>query len=321
MEQLSTFARLRRYWPQYKWANVWEMIKNNSLPPKEYSGDFRGKLVVISGATSGIGYHTARRYARSGADLITINRNAEKSAALCDEIRRAFGVQCDASVAELSVGSDLHRAAGVLKDLSRPIDVLIHNAGVFLKKRTETIDGLETTFVVHYLSSFIINYMLLDKLRQESRARIIFVSSEGYRFAVWGLNFNNLQFERGGYSALKAYGSAKVAQILSMHRFADLFKGTGVTINAMHPGMVATNSGNENHAFYRWYKKHIIDRNSLPPTVAAEALYYLGAAPELAGVTDTFFNLTTEESLAPQVMDLEMAEFLWPVSMKLGKLS
>lgn len=320
MEKLTTFARLRRYWPQYKWSNIWEMIKNNTLPPKECSEDFRGKLVVITGATSGIGYHTARRYAAAGADIFAINRNAEKSRVLCDEIRRDFGVQCDTIVADLSVLADIYRAAQELRSLSRPIDVLIHNAGVFLKKRTETPEGLETTFVVHYLSTFIINYMLMDKLKQEGRARIIFVSSEGYRFAVWGLDLNNLQFERGGYAGLKAYGSAKTAQLLSMHQFAQLFKGSGVTINAMHPGMVATNTGNENHAFYRWYKKHVIDRYSQSPKVSAEALYYLGVSPDLSGVTDCFFNLTTQESLAPQARDMEMAELLWPVSLELGKL-
>jgi len=293
------------------------MIKNNSIPPKECSESYRGKLVVITGATSGIGYHTARRYAAAGAHILAINRNAEKSQTLCEEIQREFNVQCNAIVADLSVLADIHRAAQELRSLSQPIDVLIHNAGLYLKKRTLTVDGLETSFVVHYLSTFIINYTLADKLRQEGRARIIFVSSEGYRFAAWGLNLANLQFERGGYSGLKAYGSAKVAQILSMHRFAQLFEGSGVTINAMHPGMVATNTGNENHALYRWYKKNVIDRYSQSPKVSAEALYYLGVSPELAGVTDTFFNLTTREELAPQARDLEMADMLWPISLKL----
>lgn len=321
MEKLTGFARVRRYWPQYKWSNVWEMIKNNSLPPKDCSQDFRGRLVVITGATSGIGYYTARRYAAAGADILAINRNADKSQVLCEEIRRDLGVQCDAIVADLSVLADIHRAAQELRSLSRPIDVLIHNAGVFLKKRTLTVDGLETSFVVHYLSTFIINYMLMDKLRQEGRARVLYVSSEGYRFALWGLDLDNLQFERGGYSGLKAYGAAKTAQMLSMHRFAKLFEGSGVTINAMHPGMVATNTGNENHAFYRWYKKNVIDRYSQSPKVSAEALYYLGVSPELAGVTDRFFNLTAPEELAPQARDMEMADLLWPISMELGKLS
>lgn len=321
MEKQTLFARMKRYWPQYKWSNVWEMMQHNKLPPQDCREDFRGKLVVISGATSGIGYHTARRYAKAGADILSINRNAEKSQALCKELSSEFGVRCDAIVADLSVLADIHRVAQKLKAWPRPIDVLIHNAGVYLNKRTVTVDGLETTFAVHYLSSFIINYILLDRLKKEGRARILFVSSEGYRFAVWGLDLDNLQFERGGYSGLKAYGSAKTAQILSMHRFAELLQGSGVTINAMHPGMVATNTGNENHAFYRWYKKNFIDRYSQSPAVSAEALYYLGVSPELAGVTDRFFNLTTQETLAPPALDLEMAELLWPISMQLGRLS
>lgn len=313
--------RLRKYWPQYKWSNIAAMLKNNRIPPKSCDLDFKGKLVVISGATSGIGYKTARRYAAGGADLIVINRNREKSNALGKEIQHDFKVRCDEILADLSELDDIHRVADQLAALERPIDVLIHNAGVYLKKRSMTRDGLETTFAVHFLSSFIINWKLMDKLKRENRARILYVSSEGYRFAVWGIDLDDLQFEQGGYSGLKAYGSAKTAQLLTMHRFARRFKGTGICINAMHPGMVATNTGRENHAFYRWYKKNILDRNSQPPEFSAQALFYLGVSPDLQGVTDSFFNLTTKEELAPPALDVEVADELWQKSLVLGRLA
>lgn len=314
-------SRVQKYWKQYQWSNVFAMLKNNRIPPKQCNLSFQDKLVVITGATSGIGYVTARRYAASGADLLVINRNQEKSKALCDEIQRDFKVRCDAIIADLSRLNDIHRVADQLSARERPIDVLIHNAGVYLKKRSVTQDGLETTFAVHYLSSFIINWKLLDKLKRENRARILYVGSEGYRFAVWGLNLDDLQFENGGYSGLKAYGSAKTAQLLSMHRFAQLLTGTKVLINAMHPGMVATNTGKENHAFYRWYKKNILDRNSQPAEVSADALFYLGVSPEIDGVTDSFFNLTTPEELTPPALDLEITEALWQKSLELGRLA
>lgn len=314
-------SRVQKYWNHYKWSNVFAMLKNNRIPPKQCNLSFHGKLVVITGATSGIGYVTARRYAASGADLLVINRNQEKSKALCDEIQRDFKVRCDAIIADLSQLNDIHRVADQLSALERPIDVLIHNAGVYLKKRIVTQDGLETTFAVHYLSSFIINWKLLDKLKRENRARILYVGSEGYRFAVWGLNLDDLQFEKGGYSGLKAYGSAKTAQLLSMHHFARHFSDTKVCINAMHPGMVATNTGKENHAFYRWYKRNILDRNSQPAKVSADALFYLGVSPEIDGVTDSFFNLTTPEELTPPALDLEITEALWQKSLELGRLA
>ncbi|MGB9521581.1 MAG: SDR family NAD(P)-dependent oxidoreductase [Anaerolineales bacterium] len=321
MADIRRKTRIQKYWSQYSWSNIWAMLKNNGAAPKICDQRCEGKLVVITGATSGIGYRTARRYAAGGADLLVINRNPEKSAALCEEIQRDFSVRCDSLVADLSQLDEIHKAANRLAVLERPIDVLIHNAGVYLKKRSVTQDGLETTFVVHYLSSFIMNWILLDKLKRENRARIIYVGSEGYRFAVWGLNLEDLQFEQGGYSGLKAYGSAKTAQLLSMHHFASLFTGTSVSINAMHPGMVATNTGRENHVLYRWFKKNVLDRASQSPDISAEALYYLGIAPDLNGVTDSFFNLTTLEELAPPALDREVADELWHKSLELGRLA
>jgi retinol dehydrogenase-13 len=321
MEEKTRQSRILKYWPQYKWSNVWAMLKNNGIAPKICDKSCEGKLVVITGATSGIGYRTARRYAAGGADLLVINRNPEKSATLSEEIQRDFSVRCDILVADLSRLDEIHQVANRLAALERPIDVLFHNAGVYLKKRSVTQDGLETTFVVHYLSSFIMNWILLDKLKRENRARIIYVGSEGYRFAVWGLNLDDLQFEHGGYSGLKAYGSAKTAQLLSMHRFAALCEETHICINAMHPGMVATNTGRENHVFYRWFKKNVLDRASQSPEISAEALYYLGIAPEMNDVTDLFFNLTTQEELTPPASDMEVAEELWQKSLELGRLA
>lgn len=312
--------RMLKYWPQYKWSNVFSMLKNTTIPPQKCNLDCKGKLVVISGATSGIGYYTARKYAAGGADLLLINRNREKSDLLKEEIQRDFAVQCDTMIADLQLLHDMHRVGNELAALKRPIDVLIHNAGVYLKKYRITPDGLETTFAVHYLSTFIINWLLQDKLKQEKRARIIYVCSEAYRFAVWGIDLDNLQFEHGGYSGLKAYGSAKTAQLLSMHHFARIFDNSQVTINAMHPGMVATNTGNENSRFYRWFKKNILDRISQSPEISALALYYLGIAPDLNGITDSFFNLTTKEALAPPALDMEVAEKLWQKSLELGRL-
>ena len=103
-----------------------------------------------------------------------------------------------------------------LVNLSAPIDVLIHNAGVYLTKRELTSDGIEKVFVVHYLSSFIINYILRDKLKSQDHARIILVNSEGHRFAVWGIHLDDLNWEKRRYSGLKSYGSAKMAQLLTM---------------------------------------------------------------------------------------------------------
>ncbi|GAB4533371.1 MAG: SDR family oxidoreductase [Anaerolineales bacterium] len=316
----DTLKRIVKYWPQYEWVNVVAMIRNMSQPPAVSDEDFTGRLVVITGATAGIGYHTARYYyAAHGARLLTVNRNPAKSDALCAELRRDFQADCDYILADLSLLENMHRAGQALAALDRPIDVLIHNAGLYISRRTVTADGLETNFAVHFLAPFVINHLLRDKLKRDGRGRILFVSSEGYRFAVWGLRMDDLQLEKQRYSGLKAYGSAKLAQILTMHILAEELAPHRVTVNAMHPGMVRTNSGSQNGPLYRLFK-HGLDKLSQPAELSAQALYYLGVSPALEGVTGKFFHFTTEEELVPPARDRQEAEKLWDISLQLGRL-
>ncbi|MGB9695132.1 MAG: SDR family NAD(P)-dependent oxidoreductase [Caldisericaceae bacterium] len=316
---MSDWKKVRKYWPQYKVSNIWAMVKNSFKQPKSCNENFNG-LVVITGATSGIGYNTARKYASYGAKLILINRSLQKSEILSKELQRDFGVQCSYIIADLSRIDEMHRVGKSLLELDEPIDVLIHNAGTYLKKRTLTPDGIETTFAVNYLAPFVITYLIKDKMKSQSNGRIIFVSSEGYRFAVWGLKLDDLNFENRRYSGLEAYGSSKLAQILSMMIFKDYFEGTGVTVNAMHPGMVRTATGRDNGAIYLWFKRNFIDRVSKSSQISADALYYLGTSKEVESVSGKFFNLTTEEGLAPPALDREEALKLWEVSLKEGRL-
>ena len=153
--------------------------------------------------------------------------------------------------------------------------------------------------------------MLLPKYQRDKTGRILLVSSEAYRFAAWGLDLDDMQWKRRRYTGNKAYGAGKLAQILFMHILAGELTPFNVTINAMHPGMVRTESGKDNGKVYHWYKKNIIDRLSASPEVSAEALYYLGTSPELSEITDVFFHLTTKEELAPPALDLEAAEALF----------
>jgi NAD(P)-dependent dehydrogenase (short-subunit alcohol dehydrogenase family) len=166
-------------------------------------------------------------------------------------------------------------------------------------------------FVIHYLCPLIITKMLIPKYQRDKTGRIILVSSEAYRFAVWGLDLDDLQWERRRYTGIKAYGSGKLAQLLFMHLLSGELAPFHVTMNAMHPGMVRTDSGKDNGKWYQWYKKNVIDRFSAAPDVSAEALYYLGTSPDLSQTTDVFFHLTTQEKLAPPALDLDAAEALY----------
>ena len=313
-------GNVARYFREYKVSNIAAMIRNNRRDPELCTDDFHGRLVVISGATSGIGYATAREYAAHGARLLCINRNQAKSEALKKELEHEFKAECDYILADLSNIQEIHRAADELRKIKAPIDVLIHNAGVFLKKRTVTQEGLETVYVVQYLASFIINVLLMDKLMSQESARIILVNSEGHRFAAWGLDLDDLNWEKRRYTGLKSYGSAKLSQLLTLLVFKEYFKNSGVTINAMHPGAVKTETGQENGPIYRWYKKNILDRTLRPVSIASDALYYLGVSSKLEGVSGRFFNLTTEEEPAPPALDMEVANELWVKSLETGRV-
>jgi NAD(P)-dependent dehydrogenase (short-subunit alcohol dehydrogenase family) len=287
------------------------MLKNMKAEPERCGDRFDGKLVAITGATSGIGLYTARKYASMGARLVMINRNKEKSELVCRAIAADFGVKAEYCTADLSLLADMQRAGRYLAGLGQPIGALIHNAGFHLETRHETADGLEANFALHYLAPFVITKMLMPIFSRDRAGRIIFVGSEGYRFATWGLDLDDLQWERNRYSGLKAYAAGKLAQLLSMHIFARELAPSGVTINAMHPGMVRTETGKDNGKLYKWYKRTFIDSRSATPDISAEALYYLGASAALARTSDTFFHLTTEEELAPPALDMEAAEVLW----------
>ncbi|PKL06850.1 MAG: short-chain dehydrogenase [Spirochaetae bacterium HGW-Spirochaetae-9] len=287
------------------------MLKNMKEEPERCADSFGGKLVAITGATSGIGLYAARKYASMGARLVLINRNKEKSERVCGEIAEDFGVKAEYFTADLTLLEDMQRAGRYLAELEQPTEALIHNAGLHLETRRETADGLEANFALHYLAPFVITKMLMPKFSRDGAGRIIFVGSEGYRFAMWGLDLDDLQWERNRYSGLKAYGAGKLAQLLSMHIFAKELAPYGVTINAMHPGMVRTETGKDNGRLYQWYKKNIIDTRSATPEISAEALYYLGASTVLSRTSDTFFHLTKEEELAPPARDMEAARALW----------
>jgi NAD(P)-dependent dehydrogenase (short-subunit alcohol dehydrogenase family) len=303
-------AAVRKYWSKYKWSNIYAMIKNMKRLPEKNSEPFHDQFVVITGATSGIGYHTARKFASMGAHILMVNRNLEKSESVRKEIAAEFGVPVEYVIADLALLSDIQRVGQYLQSLEKPIDVLIHNAGVHLESRQENPFGLEVNLAVHYLCPLIINKMLIPKYQRDRTGRIILVNSEAHRFAVWGLDLEDLEWKRRRYSGIKAYGAGKLAQLLSMHILSRELALYQITINAMHPGMVRTESGKDNGKWYQWYKKNSIDKFSATPDISAEALYYLGTSPELSQITDVYFHLTTKEEPAPPALDLEAAEAL-----------
>mgnify|MGYP000087702649 CR=1 FL=1 len=199
------------------------------------------------------------------------------------------------------------------------IDVLINSVGIHSTKRILNKDGLELVFCVNHLATFLFTKILLNRMIESSPSRIIQVNSEGHRFN--GLNINDINWGKRFYTGLRSYGAAKTAQLLTVWQLAENLTGTGVTINAMHPGGVRTNIGNNNGSLYRWFLHHVIWHFLKDPKISGEAIYYLASAKELSKVSGKFFNLTIEEKPAKHALDKKKQKKIWDLSLKMSGLA
>jgi retinol dehydrogenase 13 len=312
---------LIRYLLQYRLRDITDFLRNEGKPPLACGNRLDGKTVVLTGATAGIGLATAHRFAAEGAHLVLLNRDRDKSGRLERELFDRFGCRAQTILADFSSLAQTRECARRLLELPEPIDVIIHNAGVYHTKRRFTADGIEIVFQVNHLSSFCLTHLLRERLKKENRARIIYVNSEGHRFALAGVHPDDLAWCRHVYSGLKSYGAAKTAQLLAVGKFKDYFSDSAVTVNAMHPGNVASAIGENNGRFYRFMKKHLIEPSVKDPRISAEALHYLSASADVARTSGVFFNLTTPEKTAPHARDKRLAEAVWRKSLELCGLS
>ena len=206
-----------------------------------------GKTVIITGANTGIGLETAVDLAKRNARVILACRSVERGESAVVEVKERSGsdnvlfVQLDLA----SLDSVRKFATKILEEEPR-IDILINNAGVFNNAYTKSADGFELTFAINHLGHFLLTSLLLDRIKEAPSARIVNVSSRTYRRAQ--IDFNDLNSERS-YGAMKAYGRSKMANILFTHKLAKELQGTGVTVNAVHPGAIYTNIFRQNLNF------------------------------------------------------------------------
>jgi len=286
-----------------------QFIQNNLKSQKYTDARMDGKLCVISGTTSGIGYEAAKRLAEGGAQLVMICRNREKAIEIQQYFAAEYGCISDIVIADLQKLSEVQKAGMEIAEKYPEIDLLISNAGVFNKRRRLTPDGHEMTFGVIHLASFLLTKLLIENLKKGAPSRVLYVSSEAHRFG-W-LKIDDLDWSKPPYIGMLAYGAAKIAQIHTAMVFSEQLKESGVTVNLMHPGAVRTNIGMDNNIFYRFYNRYILYWFLGDPARSGEAIYTLAADPDLEGTTGKFFNQTIEEKPAWYSVRQEQRAAVW----------
>ena len=295
-----------------------QFIVNDRKPVKQTDARIDGKLCIVTGATSGVGFAAARRIAQGGGDLVLVCRNREKAERVRDSLVADFGVSVGLVYANFAELDQVRNAAAEILDNSSRIDVLVNNVGVHNTGRKLNQDGIEMVFCVNHLAPFLLTRLLLPRLIESAPSRILYVNSEGHRFG--GLDLDDLNWDRRIYWGLKGYGAAKTAQLLTIWKLVDQLENTGVTVNAMHPGAVATNIGMNNGFLYRFYQRYLLGPFLHDPKISGDAIYYLIASSEMADVTGNFYNKTAEEKPAPHALDSDLGKQVWEISERLTGL-
>ena len=194
-------------------------LRNRKMQQKRSTASMEGQVVVITGASSGVGYQTVQQLAKGQAHIVMVNRNAEKSAKLQQQLQSDYGVKVDIVLADLSDLQDVRKAAAHILATYPQISVLINCAGMHSTRATYTSEGFEIVFCVNHLSSFLLTNLLLPRLKESAPSRILQINSEGHRFN--GLNLNDLQWKKRIYTGLRGYGASKTAQLLTLWEMND----------------------------------------------------------------------------------------------------
>lgn len=273
----------------------------------------QGKTVVITGSTSGIGKVAALELAAKGARIVAVARNKARGEETLAELdKRAPGLAHKIHYADLSLLADMKRVAAEIAASEPRIDVLINNAGAMFAKRQVTSDGFERTFALDHLSYFVVTAGLRQRLLASGPARIINTSSDAHKGGH--LDIDDLQTEK--YTSIKAYARAKLANILFTRELARRLKGTGLTANSLHPGVVATRFGHESGGVVSSLLK-FVQFFAISPEKGAETIVYLASSPEVAGVSGEYFYKCKPAVPTRAAQDDRLAAALWEKSVAL----
>jgi len=280
--------------------------------------DLTGKVCIVTGANSGIGYATAREIARLKAHVIMACRNKQRGEEALKKIKEELGEdsQVELMILDLSSLQSVRDFASEFKSQNLPLHILLNNAAIPVSKNyAKTIDGIEMQFGTNHIGHFLLTLSLIDVLKASAPARIINVSSGFYTKGA--IDFADINLEKkGAYGAYSAYSRSKLANILFTYELSRRLQGTKVTANALHPGFVHTELTRDSSAVFRL----IVKAFAVPPVKGARTSVYLASSPHVEGETGKYFVDCVAKSTVSVTHDNELTQKLWELSLKLAGL-
>lgn len=288
------------------------------------NSNMSGKVVLITGATNGIGAETALQLARMNATVVVHGRSETRAKATVDRVIKETGnPNVNYLLADLSVMAQVRDLAAQFKRQYTRLDVLINNAGAVFMTREVTPDGCEMTFALNHLNYFLLTNLLLEMLKDTAakygEARVINVSSDAHHGAQKGLNFDDLQSSKG-FNGMGVYARSKLANILFSNELARRLEGTGVVSNALHPGLVRSGFGKNNNLAVK-LAVTAVQVMGISPQKGAETSIYLASSPEVKGITGQYFRSSKPAATSAYAKDEAAARRLWDVSAELTGLT
>ena len=270
------------------------------------------KVVLITGGTGGIGKATAIGLATLGAQVGITGRDLARAEQAAADIRAASGNPAVyAFAADMTSQAEVRRLAVAVLDAYPRLDVLVNNVGGFWAHRHLTVDGLERTFALNYLAPFLLTNLLLDRLKASAPARVVTVSSGAQ--AMGRIAFDDLHGVRH-YLGQRAYNQSKLANIMFTNELARRLEGTGVTATSLHPGVVRTNFGAEDQAWFFAVMSRVLLPLLKTPAQGAQTSIYLASSPDLDGVTGQYFAKGKPTTANKDAYDTDLTARLWQVS-------
>ncbi len=273
----------------------------------------KNKIILITGATSGIGKETAKGLAQLGATIVFTTRDQNKGLEIKNElIQETNNKNIDLIYCDLASFESIRKCCNEFKIRYNQLHVLINNAGIWDYKRRVSKDGIENTFATNYLAPFLMTNLLLDVLKKSSPSRIINITSGLHSGTI---HFDDLEFKQK-FSGMKAYAHSKLAIILYTKLLAKKLEGTGVTVNCVNPGMSKTNLGRDAGAFSRAMFRLL----GKDPKKGAETSIYLASSKEVENITGEYFENKKIHKSSEESNNMETAKKLWDISKKYVKL-